>query len=73
MLASVFNGFEMNLSFHAFAKQLLTMNLREKGAFILTALLGGTDRKWEGKTKVRIEPAGVSTLLESFINPPWIG
>lgn len=41
MLASAFNGFEMNLCFHA----LLTMNLREKVAFILTGLLGGTDRK----------------------------
>lgn len=45
MLASVFNGFEMNLCFLAFAAQLLTMNLREKVAFILTGLPGGTDRK----------------------------
>lgn len=45
MLASVFNGFKMNLRFHEFAAQLLTMNLREKVAFILTGLLGGTDRK----------------------------
>lgn len=45
MLASVFNGFEVNLCFHAFPAQLLTMNLRKKAAFILTGLLGGTDRK----------------------------